>query len=85
MVEDGPITQWRCRVGHLFSPQALLEEHCEMLERTLWSTVVALEESIEITRDLLPALPDRAERLRAEEQIKLEWAGKIRELINRIC
>jgi len=85
VLEDGPTKQWRCRVGHLYSPEALLDEHCETLERTLWSTVVALEESAEMIRELLPMLPDQAERLRAEEKIKAEWAVKIRELINQIC
>ena len=45
---QGRIVEYRCRVGHAYGPLALIEEHNEAVERTLWSTLVALEEAAEI-------------------------------------
>ena len=36
------IVKYRCRVGHAYSPLAMAQE------KTLWSTLVALEEAAEI-------------------------------------
>ena len=45
---QGRIVEYRCRVGHAYGPIALVEEHREAVERTLWSTLVALEEAADI-------------------------------------
>ena len=45
---QGRIVEFRCRVGHAYAPLALIEEHREAVERTLWSTLVALEEAADI-------------------------------------
>ena len=46
------IVEYRCRVGHAYSPLALAEEHREAMERTLWATLVALEEAADIAEQL---------------------------------
>lgn len=46
---QGNIVEYRCRVGHAYSPLAMAQEHEEAVERTLWSTLVALEEAADIT------------------------------------
>ena len=45
---QGRIIEFRCRVGHAYAPLALYEEHREAVERTLWATLVALEEAADI-------------------------------------
>ena len=46
------IVEYRCRVGHAYSPLALIQEHHATVERTLWSTLVALEEEADISERL---------------------------------
>jgi two-component system chemotaxis response regulator CheB len=53
---EGDIVEYRCRVGHTYSPAALAAEHEQTVERTLWSSVVALEEAADITEQLGPEL-----------------------------
>lgn len=39
----GRVAQLECRAGHCYSPESALAAHEDTEERTLWSTVVALE------------------------------------------
>ena len=48
----GRIVEYRCRVGHAYSPLSMAEEHRQTLERTLWSVLVTLEEAAEINKTL---------------------------------
>ena len=82
--QSGPIREFRCRVGHLYSPSALLEAHADTLERTLWAGVVALEEGADISRELQPRLSDRAEQLQREEKVKRQMAARLREIIHQL-
>lgn len=60
---QGNILEYRCRVGHVYSPLALENDHHGTVERTLWSAIVALEEAAEILKALPPdALGDIQER-----------------------
>lgn len=49
---QGRIVEYRCRVGHAYSPLAMAQEHQETVERTLWSALVALEEAADISEKL---------------------------------
>jgi two-component system chemotaxis response regulator CheB len=42
------LVEFRCRVGHVFSPNILLEEHTSTQERKLYEAVVALEEGADL-------------------------------------
>lgn len=55
---QGRIVEYRCRVGHAYSPLSLAQEHQEAVERTLWSMLVALEESADIADRIAAATPD---------------------------
>jgi two-component system, chemotaxis family, protein-glutamate methylesterase/glutaminase len=57
---EGNVVQYRCRVGHAYSPLALSEEHHATVERSIWSAIVALEEAADIAERLTPELGDRA-------------------------
>lgn len=53
---QGNILEFRCRVGHAYSPLSFSQEHHSTVERTIWSTIVALEEGAEIDRQLATEL-----------------------------
>lgn len=53
---QGKIVEYACRVGHRYSPLAMKEEHYDTVERSLWASVVALEEAADIAEQLAPEL-----------------------------
>jgi two-component system chemotaxis response regulator CheB len=68
------IVEYRCRVGHAYSPLALIQEHHETVERTLWSALVALEEAADIDDRLMESngelARDAANKRRQIETLK---------------
>jgi len=67
---QGRIVEYRCRVGHAYAPLALIEEHREAVERTLWATLVALEEAADIAERMADGpyrLPPEEVRKRREQ------------------
>lgn len=78
-LEDGNLVQYRCRVGHLYSPEAALAIHAEREENTLWTAVAILEEGADLAdqvADLRPA-EERSE-LRRMAAAKRELAEQAR-------
>ena len=53
---QGKIIEYACRVGHRYSPLAMKNEHHDTVERSLWASVVALEEAADIAERLAPEL-----------------------------
>jgi two-component system, chemotaxis family, protein-glutamate methylesterase/glutaminase len=47
---EGPLVRFACRVGHVFSPESLIEQHGNELERALWSGQRSLEERADLYR-----------------------------------
>jgi two-component system chemotaxis response regulator CheB len=47
---EGPLVRFACRVGHVFSPESLIEQHGKELERALWSAQRNLEERADLYR-----------------------------------
>jgi len=41
---ESGVTQWRCRVGHRYSPDTLVDAQAEGVEAALWAAVRALED-----------------------------------------
>jgi two-component system chemotaxis response regulator CheB len=41
---EAGVTQWRCRVGHRYSPESLADAQAEGVEAALWGAVRALED-----------------------------------------
>jgi two-component system, chemotaxis family, protein-glutamate methylesterase/glutaminase len=71
--KEGDLSQFRCFVGHIYSPKSLSEQHTEALERALWVALRTLKERIMLHEKLL-ATPsknksDRELRKRFEESI----------------
>ena len=51
-LEDGDLLRFRCRVGHAFSVESMLEEQSEVLEEALWAALKTLEENTSLSRHL---------------------------------
>jgi len=51
-VKDGELVNFRCRVGHAYSAEALLVHQSENLEAALWTALRALEEHSALSRRL---------------------------------
>jgi two-component system chemotaxis response regulator CheB len=81
---DGLI-EFRCLVGHRYSPQALLTAHSETQERALWAAALALEEAgviaEEAGRHLAAAT---AEELNRQARQKHQQAQTIREVLEQL-
>jgi two-component system, chemotaxis family, protein-glutamate methylesterase/glutaminase len=81
-VPNGPIVQYRCRVGHSYSPRSMLAEHAATQETALWAAVVALEEGAVLANKLARQLePKVRDQLLQEARQRQEQAATIRRLI----
>jgi two-component system chemotaxis response regulator CheB len=47
---DGKGEMFRCRVGHVFSPETLLDGQADQLEKALWAAAAALGEQADLAR-----------------------------------
>lgn len=81
-VPKGPSIQYRCRVGHSYSPRSMLAEHSAAQEKALWAAVVALEEGAVLATKLARQLePHLREQLLHESRQKQQQAAAIRKVI----
>lgn len=82
-VPRGPFSEYRCRIGHSYSPRSMLVEHFAAQEKVLWQSVVALEEGAELSTRLADQLqPELRERLLMEARQGQEYAAKLRDLLS---
>jgi two-component system chemotaxis response regulator CheB len=82
-VPRGPTVEYRCRVGHSFSPRSMLAEHFAAQERMMWAAVVAMEEGAALARRLEEHLdPDLRNALRVEARQRQDQAAAMRRLLN---
>lgn len=51
-IDNEGVVRYRCRVGHSYTAQSLLDEHSDALEEALWAALRALEESGSLHRRL---------------------------------
>jgi two-component system, chemotaxis family, protein-glutamate methylesterase/glutaminase len=68
----GPSLQFRCHVGHAYSPDSLLADHAKGLERALWSAVRTFDEGACLLGRL-------ATRNYQSESIGKHWDAKAKE------
>jgi len=85
--DDGEV-RFRCRVGHAFAAEALMEEQSAALETILWSALRALEEMAELSERIAERARDRGhasseQRYRSHAAQAEEQAAAIRELLLR--
>lgn len=75
-------TQYRCHVGHTFSQATLEREQDEALERALWASVRALEDTATLQAKLGEAASGELRRRHAEKaQTSTEQARLIRRVL----
>lgn len=63
-VEENTLQRYRCRVGHLYSPESLLADQTEAVERALWAAIRSMEEQAEFSSKL-------AENSRRKQHLRL--------------
>lgn len=84
-----PVPRYRCRVGHAWSPESLLEEQAAALESALWMALRALEEKVVLSRRMADSSRLRGHdvavaKYRAQADDAESASVQIRELIDRI-
>lgn len=87
-IADGELSRFRCRVGHAYSPEAMLGAQADVLEEALWTAMKTLEESARLSKRL--ALQERerghawmAKRFEGREHDSRERAEAIRRFLQR--
>jgi two-component system chemotaxis response regulator CheB len=59
-VEEGEILRFRCRVGHVYSPDSMMAAQTDSVDRALWAALRSLEERAALTRRLAERARDRS-------------------------
>jgi two-component system chemotaxis response regulator CheB len=83
-LESWPQPRYRCRVGHAWSPESLIEEQAVTTEGALWTALRALEEKTAVSRRLAEgkgASGDRFARLADDADAASDL---IRDLLTRL-
>lgn len=79
------LVEYRCMVGHAYSPRSVLEAHADTQERALWAAVVALEEGANLARCVAPEFePAVARSLEQQAATKLLQAREIRRVLEEL-
>lgn len=81
-VNRGKWKEYRCRVGHTFSPKTMFSEHFTAQEKALYAAIVALEEGASLATRLANDfdLPLR-ERLKGEAKERETQAEELRRIL----
>jgi two-component system chemotaxis response regulator CheB len=79
------LVEYKCLVGHTYSPLSLLRAHSEAQEKALWAAVVALEEATNLVQALAPQLkPAVLQKLETQAAEKTQQAREIRNILARL-
>jgi two-component system, chemotaxis family, protein-glutamate methylesterase/glutaminase len=81
-----PVPRYRCRVGHAWSPESLIDEQAEALDGALWTALRSLEEKAALCRRMAAMSRNRgstsmATRYEGRSVEAEEAARQIRKLI----
>ena len=80
-IVDGTLLQFKCRVGHLYSPLSALNTHHDREENTIWTAAVLLEEGAEMAEELASTESgELAERLTKTAEQKRALANRVRQI-----
>ena len=85
-VEESGLVRYRCRVGHMYSPESLLADKGVEVERALWAAIRTLEEQAEFSARLAASShrkkqPRLAKRFSEKAEFSRGNAGVLRELL----
>jgi two-component system chemotaxis response regulator CheB len=86
VVRQENVIRFRCRVGHSYSPESMLESQDENVERLMWSAARALEEQAEYISQMVEQLSDREDSTMARNYFRkalsaIQKSDAIRKLI----
>ena len=91
-VDDGNILRFRCRVGHVYSPDSMLAAHTDSVDRALWAALRSLEERAALHRKMSERASGRehawlaktfAERARVAEEHSAVMRGLLEDRSSR--
>jgi two-component system chemotaxis response regulator CheB len=86
-LSDDPV-QFRCHVGHAYSPRTLMAEHARRLEDALWAAIRSFEESASLSERVAArfqtAEADVLERLKLRGRTATQHAQELRKLIDAL-
>jgi two-component system, chemotaxis family, protein-glutamate methylesterase/glutaminase len=87
-VEEGDLVRFRCRVGHIYSPESLHADQNLAVEKALWAAIRALEEHAEFSnrlasRSMMNKRPRLANRFKEKSEASREDAMVLRELLEK--
>ena len=87
-VEEGELVRFRCRVGHIYSPESLHADQNVAVEKALWAAIRSLEEHAEFSsrlasRSISNKRPRLATRFREKAEASRGDASVLRELLER--
>jgi two-component system, chemotaxis family, protein-glutamate methylesterase/glutaminase len=74
-IEEGTIVRFRCHTGHAFTPQTLLAEVSESIDKGLWDTIRAIEERVLLLRQM-SQLDAQRDQERANGLVRLADAAE---------
>lgn len=81
-VSRGKGREYRCRVGHTFSPRSMLSEHFAAQEKALYAAIVALEEGASLAQTLANQFdPEMRQRLQEEAHQRELQAEALRRVL----
>ncbi|HEY6475313.1 MAG TPA: chemotaxis protein CheB [Polyangia bacterium] len=78
----GGFSSFRCHVGHSFSLESVAAEQAEEVERAMWASVRALEESARLAQRLAAStIGEMQDRFAQKEETQMHHADVIRRLL----
>jgi len=88
VLEENGVLRYRCRAGHLYSPENLLADQSVAFERALWAAIRSMEEQAEFCERLAQysqnkKRPRLARRFSEKASSSRENANVLRDLLER--
>ncbi len=85
-IDENGLTRFRCRIGHVYSMDSLLEAQRDSVERAMWAAVRSLEEDAELSQRMYQTAAGAnhnraAERFRKRTEYCREHADVIRGIL----
>jgi two-component system chemotaxis response regulator CheB len=83
-VREGEVVRYRCRVGHVYSEQAMVDAQGDAVEAALWAALQALQERSELLNRVADRMDDRAPHSRDRFRQGARDADERAALIRRV-
>jgi two-component system chemotaxis response regulator CheB len=86
LLRTGNLVRFRCRIGHLYSPESMMEAQDENVERLMWSATRALEEQAEYIHQMAEQIAKGADHSQSRQyasksRAASQKAGALRKLL----